>query len=112
MPFILAGVLLFGGLAASAFIFNAPLLIAVRLARRRLHPMVPRVTLSLGFALATAYRLWEMEWFDVWRHGAPALGYVLRAYVPWVVALGVAGWFVGGLTVRPKLVKLRKVGLA
>jgi hypothetical protein len=110
---VLFGSLLLGTfLLATALIFNAPLLIAARLARKRLHPLVPKLTLALGFALATAYRLWEMEWFDVWRHGVPPLRFMLRAYVPWIAALAVAGWFVGGWVLRDRLLKLRRIDLA
>jgi hypothetical protein len=93
MAFIVAGLLLLNGLLATALTCNAPLLIAARLTRKRLHPLVPRVALAVGFALATAYRLWEME---------PGLAYMLRVYLPWIVTLGVAGWFVGGLVVRDR----------
>jgi len=91
----------FGGfLLATALAFNAPLLIAARLARKRLHPLVPKLTLATGFALVAAYMLWKMEWFDVWRHGVPSLTFMLKGYAPWIGALAVVGWFVGGLVVR------------
>lgn len=102
MSFVIAGLLMLSGLVASALVLNAPLLIAARLARKRLHPLAPKLALSLGFALATAYRLWEMERFDVWRHGVPPIWFMLRAYLPWIVALAVAGWFVGRLVVRER----------
>jgi len=50
----------------------------------------------------TAYMLWTMEWFDVWRHGVPPARYLLRAYLPLILALGSAGWLVGGLVVRER----------
>jgi preprotein translocase subunit Sec61beta len=81
MRFVVAGSLALSGLVANALIFNAPLLIAARLARERLHPLAPRLALAVGFALATAYRLWDMEWFDVWRHGVPSVRYMLVAYL-------------------------------
>ncbi len=102
MSFIVAAFLLVSGLIANALIFNAPLLIAVRLARKRLHPLAPRLTLAVGFALATAYRLWEMESFDVWRHGLPSVTFMLKAYAPWIAALAAAGWWAGGRVVRER----------
>lgn len=99
----LFGSLLLGSLLlAAAIVFNVPLLVAARLARKRLRPLVSRLALATGFALAAAYVLWTMEWFDVWRHGVPPLRYVLSAYLPWVAALAVAGWFAGGLILRQR----------
>ncbi len=89
-------------LLATALLLNAPLLVAARLTRKRLRPLVPKLTLAIGFAVAAAYALWKMEWFDVWRHGVPPVRYVLRAYLPWIVTLGFAGWFLGGLVVGPR----------
>lgn len=90
-------------LAAAAAVLNAPLMVAARLARRRLRPVVPKVAIAVGFAAATAYMLWNMDWFDVWRHGVPSveymLRYVLRYYLPWIASLGLLGWFAGGLLV-------------
>jgi hypothetical protein len=42
-----------------------------------------------------------MEWFDVWRHGIPPVGYIITAYTPYTAALGFIGWFIGGLIARP-----------
>lgn len=83
-------------LVLTALAFNAPLMLAARLARGRVRPLVPKVALAVGFAAATAYRLWSMEWFDVWRHGNPPVTYVL-GYLPWILGFGAAGWFAGGV---------------
>ena len=38
-----------------------------------------------------------MEWFDVWRHGVPPLGYMVQAFGPYTLAVAVVGWFIGSL---------------
>ena len=44
--------------------------------------------------------IWRMEWFDVWRHGTPPVGYMLAAFGPYTAALSATGWFLGGLIGR------------
>ena len=55
-------------------------------ARRRLAPSVVRGLLAEGFAAAAIYMIWRIEWFDVWRHGVPPVGYMLTAFGPYSAA--------------------------
>ena len=84
-----------------ALAWNAPLLAALWLVRRRIPAVAARVAVAVGFAAATAWLLWKMEWFDVWRHGTPSLSY-LTGYLPWLVAAGAIGWFVCGWVVTQR----------
>lgn len=95
-------VLLNGFLLVTALVFNAPLLVAARLARRRLRPIVPKLVVGLGFAIACGYWHWEMEWFDVWRHGVPPATYIILNYLPYIVVFAAVGWFTGGFVVRER----------
>jgi len=81
-----------GFLFVNALLLNAPVALVLWLARRRIAPRTARAVLACGFAAATFYMLYRIEWFDVWRHGVPSLTYVARAYLPWVAASGLAGW--------------------
>lgn len=88
---------LFFVLFVAALVLNAPLILVLLLLRNRLDRRYVRVLIAAGFAAASAYFIWRMEWFDMWRHGVPPIGYILRAFVPYTAALAMAGWFVGGL---------------
>jgi hypothetical protein len=79
---------------------SAPILVVVWLGRRRLRPLVARLLVACSFAAAASYMLWRMEWFDVWRYGAPPIGYVLAGYAPWVIAFAGVGWALGALLSR------------
>jgi uncharacterized membrane protein len=85
-------------LVAVALTWNAPLLAAMWLFRAR--PMISSAVVATGFAVATAYMLWKMEWFDVWRHGIPSASYLLGGYLPYIAGIGAIGWFSGGLVAR------------
>jgi hypothetical protein len=61
----------------------------------------------MGFAVATGFSLWRVEWFDVWRHGAAArpLSYILTSYGPPVAIYTIVGAVLGAATVRPREVR-------
>ena len=82
-------------LVAHAVAWNAPLLAAALLLRRRIRRVAIAAALSVGFCAATSWWLWKMEWFDIWRHGFPPVSYLIRVYVPWLLAVGSVGWFIG-----------------
>jgi hypothetical protein len=92
VPSFLAGFLF---MLAVALTWNAPVMIALRLFRVRV--VISKAVVALGFAAVTAYMLWKMEWFDVWRHGVPPASYLLVYYAPYITVIGVTGWFLGGL---------------
>jgi hypothetical protein len=82
---------------ATAIALNSPLILIGFLLRRRVDRRIIRGMLALGFAASTAYWLWRMEWFDVWRHGVPPISYIINAYLPYTAVFGLVGWFAGGL---------------
>jgi hypothetical protein len=84
----------------TACIYSAPVIGLVFLTRRRIQRRIASGLLALAFACATAFSLWRMEWFDVWRHGVPPVSYMLAAYSPWLTVFGVLGWITGSLIVR------------
>jgi hypothetical protein len=48
----------------TALLYNAPLLLMVLAARRRLALSMARGLLAAGFAASTIYMIWRMEWFE------------------------------------------------
>jgi hypothetical protein len=55
-----------------------------------------RLTAALALAAATAYGIWRLEWFDVFRWGMPS-GQLLVAYACYVGVAGSAGWILAAL---------------
>ena len=55
-----------------------------------------RLAAALALAAATAYGLWRLEWFDVFRWGMPAPR-LLVVYACCVGIAGSAGWLLAGL---------------
>lgn len=93
---LLGGMIVFFGIfLVPTILLNAPLLGVVLIVRRRLNPSVICWLLACGFVAAGAWWIWKAEWFDVWRHGAPFISYMLTAYVPSLLLLGCAGWMIG-----------------
>jgi hypothetical protein len=82
-------------LTAASIVLNAPLLVLLIFARHRMNPITTRVLVAMGFAAASAYFIWRMEWFDVYRHGMPPLTYVLTSIVPYTLIVGLTGWLLG-----------------
>jgi hypothetical protein len=85
-----------GFLFLNALLLNAPVALVLWLARRRIALRTAQTVLACGFAAATFYMLYRMEWFDVWRHGMPSLASLAAGYLPWVAAAGAAGWAIAG----------------
>ena len=87
-----------------AILLTSPLLLIAFLARKRMDRRYIRGLVALGFAASTAHFLYRMEWFDVWRHGVPPISLILVGYVPWISAVALVGWWLGGLIApRPVL---------
>jgi hypothetical protein len=61
-----------------------------------------RVVTALTFATATAYGIWRVEWFDVFRWGAPSPRLVV-VYACYVGAAGSVGWFLATLVARRRI---------
>lgn len=74
---------------------NLPLLLLTLTLRRRLPRQVCAVLVGGGFAIAVAYTIWRIEWFGVWRHGTPSMGYLSTAFLPYMSAFGVIGYSIG-----------------
>jgi hypothetical protein len=55
-----------------------------------------RVITALTCAAATAYGIWRVEWFDVFRWGAPS-AQLFAVYAAYISIAGVIGWFVAVL---------------
>lgn len=87
----------FSFLLVTALVYNAPLILIVRLARNRLGRLVSRSLIATGFAVSIGYWLWRVEWNDVWRHGVPPASYLFSVYVPYLAGFAAAGWVVGTL---------------
>lgn len=85
-----------GFLFINALLLNAPVALVLWFMRHRIAPRTVRAVLASGFAAATFYMLYCIEWFDVWRHGLPSLTYLAGGYLPWVAAAGAAGWGIAG----------------
>ena len=87
-------------LLAMSLFYNAPLIIVLWVARNRISPSMIRWLTAIGFASATGYTLWRLEWFDVWRHGMPAARY-LTFYIPYLIGAVAIGWLIGKVVARP-----------
>jgi hypothetical protein len=87
---------LFTFLVVVALTLNLPLLLLLVLGlRRRLPRQVCAALVGVGFAAAAGYMLWRIEWFDVWRHGMPPIGYLISLYVPYLSVIGAIGYTIG-----------------
>jgi hypothetical protein len=84
-----------------ALFYNVPLILVVWLARERLGTTVARLLIAIGFGIAVGYKLWQVEWFDVWRHGTPPASYLATVYVPYVLGGVFAGWVFASLITPP-----------
>jgi hypothetical protein len=78
---------------------NLPFLAALRLARNYLPLWAARSVAAAGLAIWAEWALFQMEWFDVWRHGVPGPAYWLTTLVPWGAAFASAGAVLGGAVV-------------
>lgn len=60
-----------------------------------------RAATAAAFASATAYAIWRVEWFDVFRWGVPGPKQ-LFVYACYVSACGTLGWFLAALVTPGK----------
>jgi hypothetical protein len=102
MRWIPALLTLFTVLLVNAIMWSAPLIVLGLLVRRRVGRRYIQAVLALAFAASTAYFIWRMEWFDMWRHGVPPIGYIVTAFGPYTTAVALVGWFLGGLIAGPR----------
>lgn len=86
-------------LFVTATVTSLPVIVVAMLARDRIGRSAGSGLVASSFAASTAYRLWRLDWFDVWRHGAPPVTDLIN-YVPWVVVMGAAGWLIGSALLR------------
>jgi hypothetical protein len=71
----------------AALVLGVPTLLLLWIARASIPPAVAKCVAAVAFAGGSAYTLWRMEWFDVWRQGPPTLSYVVPAYGPYLALL-------------------------
>jgi len=95
-------IVFFVGILVPTVLLNVPLLGVILAARRRLSARVVSSLLACGFVTASAWSMWRIEWFDVWRHGMPSPIYLLTGYVPSLVAFGIIGWLIGKVICRQR----------
>jgi hypothetical protein len=82
---------LFTPLYLTGLVVNAPLLVVLRLLRLRLPRAVVRHSAAIGMLVWIQWAAYQMEWFDVWRHGTPDWRY----FVTYLIPLGAAFWCAG-----------------
>jgi len=93
--------LFFGPLVSSAVLLvavtltNLPVIGVVMLMRRRFGGTICAAVLAASFAGVGAYLIWTAEWFDVYRHGMPSVGYFLRTMVAGSALMASFGWMLG-----------------
>jgi hypothetical protein len=104
MSFVLAYVVARIILLAVTVVFNLPLLLLLLVLRRRVPRQVCGALVAAGFSIAVAYIIWRIEWFDVWRHGVPSVGYLLTVYLPSMSTFGVIGYATGYVIARKRQV--------
>jgi hypothetical protein len=102
MPIL--GFLLFWSL-----VLSAPVMLALLVARRRINRAAGCALLAVSFAAASSYKIWQMEWFDVWRHGVPGVS-LLVIYGLYAAVYGAIGWFIARAILRsgPSVRRIRE----
>lgn len=91
LPFFLVGL-----------VVSLPVLLVLRLARNHVSLPVARLAAAAALAVWGEWVLFQMEWFDVWRHGIPGPGYWLTVLAPWGLGFASAGAVIGGVIVRTR----------
>jgi hypothetical protein len=84
---------LLGFLLVWSAVLSAPVMVALLVGRQRINRAVGCTLLAACFAVSSAYMLWRLERFDVWRHGTPGAS-LLVIYAGYAVAYGAIGWFI------------------
>ena len=101
--------LFFGFLVVSSLLLvavsllNRPIIGFVILMRRRLGRATCAAVRATSFASVGAYLMWTAEWFDVYRHSMPRVGYFVRAMVAPKVLMAITGWTLGRVIGRGSL---------
>jgi hypothetical protein len=85
----------------SSAVFSLPILGLVWWLRGRISRGTGALMVGLSFAAVSAVLFWRVEWFDIYRHGMPALGYIVESMGPVVLILGLVGACLGAMLVRP-----------
>ena len=81
--------------------FSLPILGVVWWLRGRIARGTGAITVGVSFAVVAAILFWRVEWFDIYRHGMPPLGYIVESMGPVVLVLGLIGGCVGAVLARP-----------
>ena len=81
--------------------FSLPTIAVVLWLRRRIARPTGAIIVGLSFAVVAAVLFWRIEWFDIYRHGVPRLGYIVGSMGPVVLMLGLIGGGVGAILARP-----------
>ena len=68
--------------------------------------LMVRAATATAFAAATVYGIWRVEWFDVFRWGAPGPR-LLVVYAACVGLAGALGWFLAALFTPRKFLNRR-----
>ena len=100
-PEAIVGYPAMGGVFFGAAIFyTAPLLLSLRLARRWIPLAAARSLAAAGLSAFAVLVLYRLDWYDVWRHGFPGVGYLAYSFVPIALAFAAAGAILGGVLAR------------
>ena len=84
-----------------SLVLSAPVILALLVAGRRINRAAGCALLAASFAAASSYKIWQMEWSDVWRHGTPSAS-LLFIYGCYAAAYGAMGWFIGRAILRSR----------
>ena len=83
---------LWGFLLFWSAILSLPVILVLVVGRRKVNVTAGCTALAISFACASAYMLWRLEWFDVWRHGILPVSRIV-IYGCYAAAYGVIGWY-------------------
>ncbi len=93
------GMPLLGFLFVWSLFLSAPVILALLVGRHRINRAAGCALLAVSFAAASSYKIWQMEWFDVWRHGVPGAS-LLVVYGFYAAVDGAIGWFIAKAILR------------
>jgi hypothetical protein len=82
-----------------SLVLSAPVILALVVGRRRINRAAGCALVAMSFAAASSYKIWQMEWFDVWRHGVPGAS-LLIIYGLYAAVYGAIGWFIAKAILR------------
>src|SRR6187402_3821075 len=97
---------LWGFLFVWSVVVCSPVMLVLLCGRRRIDRVAGCAALGLAFAAASSYKIWRVEWFDVWRHGTPGAS-LLFVYACYAAAYGAIGWFIARAILRSGSKQLR-----